>query len=236
MKSFLSVGGSQIIRIVGGRSACYLIKSESKNILVDSSVSFVRSKILKRLEKLQVNNLDFLILTHSHFDHTANAAFFQKHFNVKVLIHAYETGFLAEGVTVSPAGTNFITRPLMRFLQKKRISRINYEPCVANEIIEDNTIPFLECNIKIIHTPGHSCGSVCIIVDDDIAIVGDTLFGIFPFSAFPPFADDTNLLIKSWQMLLTTECRLYLPSHGRSISRNLLENNFKRKKKKTCAP
>lgn len=231
MKRFFTVGGSEIIRIVGGRSASYLIKSEGRNILVDSSVSFVKSKILGRLRKLQAESLDLLILTHSHFDHTANAAFFQKSFNVKVLIHDDETGFLAEGVTVSPAGTNFIIRPLMQFLQKKRISRINYEPCVADEIIEDNTVPFVECNIKIIHTPGHSCGSVCIIVDDDIAIVGDTMFGIFPGTAFPPFADNTALLMKSWEILLKTNCRLFLPAHGREISRNLLEKDFKRKNK-----
>jgi glyoxylase-like metal-dependent hydrolase (beta-lactamase superfamily II) len=226
MKRFFTDCGSEIIRIVGGRSASYLIKSEGRNILVDSSVSFVRSKILKRLEKLQVNNLDLLVLTHSHFDHSANAKFFQEYFNVKVLIHNKETGFLSDGVTVSPAGTNFITKPLMRFLQKKRISRINYEPCIADVIIEDYTVPFVECNIKIIHTPGHSCGSVCVIVDDDIAIVGDTMFGIFPGTAFPPFADNTALLMNSWDILLKTNCR--------AISRDLLEKDFKRKKKKAC--
>jgi glyoxylase-like metal-dependent hydrolase (beta-lactamase superfamily II) len=156
MKSYFTNAGSEIIRIVGGRSAAYLIKSEVKNILIDSSVSFVKSKIIERLRKLQVGHLDLLVLTHSHFDHSANAKFFQEYFNVKVLIHNSETGFLSDGVTVSPAGTNFITKPLMRFLQKKRISRINYEPCIADVVIEDNNVAFVECNIKIIHTPGHS--------------------------------------------------------------------------------
>jgi glyoxylase-like metal-dependent hydrolase (beta-lactamase superfamily II) len=45
---------------------------------------------------------------------------------------------------------------------------------------------------------------ISIIIDDEIAIVGDAMVGTIPDSIYPPFADDKKLLIKSWKKLLKT--------------------------------
>jgi len=63
-------------------------------------------------------------------------------------------------------------------------------------------------------------------VDDEIALVGDTLFGVLPRSVWPPFADDPARMVQSWGQLLETPCRLFLPGHGREIGRERLGRNF----------
>jgi Zn-dependent hydrolases, including glyoxylases len=83
-----------------------------------------------------------------------------------------------------------------------------------------------DANIRVISTPGHSIGSISVIVDNEVAIVGDALFGIFSNSVFPPFADDVKTLIDSWGKLLKTNCTLFLPAHGRPITRELLEREY----------
>ena len=82
----------------------------------------------------------------------------------------------------------------------------------------------------IMHTPGHTSGSVSVIIDDEIALVGDTMFGIFRSSVFPPFADNIPELIRSWKSLLETECSLFLPSHGREKTREELNTCLNEKK------
>ncbi|MGE5424588.1 MAG: hypothetical protein ACM3N9_04445 [Syntrophothermus sp.] len=86
-------------------------------------------------------------------------------------------------------------------------------------------------NLYLLHTPGHTAGSMSMIIDDEIALAGDTLFGVFKGSVFPPYAEDEELMIKSWKILLSTNCKLFMPSHGTSITRSLLEKSFKRRAK-----
>jgi glyoxylase-like metal-dependent hydrolase (beta-lactamase superfamily II) len=56
--------------------------------------------------------------------------------------------------------------------------------------------------------------------------VGDTLMGTFPYSIFPPFAEDIRTMILSWNKLLNTQCKLFLPGHGNPIKRSLLEKEY----------
>ncbi len=44
------------------------------------------------------------------------------------------------------------------------------------EVDDGESIRFGESEIKIIHTPGHSGDSICLIIDDKILLTGDTLF------------------------------------------------------------
>lgn len=81
-------------------------------------------------------------------------------------------------------------------------------------------------DLSILETPGHSQDSISIIVNKEIAIVGDVMFGIFRNSVFPPFADRIETMIGSWGKLLNTDCELFLPGHGREIRRSLLQIEF----------
>jgi glyoxylase-like metal-dependent hydrolase (beta-lactamase superfamily II) len=84
----------------------------------------------------------------------------------------------------------------------------------------------LGINACIMHTPGHTSGSISVIVDDEIAIVGDTMFGVFGGSVFPPFAENVLQMIQSWGKLLQTNCKVFIPSHGTANSRSLVEKDY----------
>ncbi len=101
-------------------------------------------------------------------------------------------------------------------------------------IDEDTILNIQNCTVKIINTPGHSIDSISIIIDDEIAIVGDTLFGKFKNSVFPPFADDVSVMIESWGKLLQTGCKLFLPGHGGEVNRRLLQKEYDKYKVVYC--
>ena len=74
MKSWTTKNGYKITRILAGRSNVFLVEGKGKNILVDTSPGYKRSKLYSILQEMGISNLDYLILTHTHFDHAANAA------------------------------------------------------------------------------------------------------------------------------------------------------------------
>lgn len=230
MKIWATKSGQKIYRIAYGRCNCYLIASGGKYLLVDTGRKSSMKKLKRRLDKTGVkgSSLAALILTHSHFDHAENAAYIKNEFGTKVIIHRSEAEFLKNGENPLILGTVFITGFLTEELSRKVFARyFRYrpvEPDILAEDMYDLNVPGFNC--KIIHTPGHTPGSLSVIVGGEIAITGDTMFGVFPGSVFPLFAQDTGLLVRSWKKLLDTGCELYLPAHGSERSREILQRQY----------
>jgi glyoxylase-like metal-dependent hydrolase (beta-lactamase superfamily II) len=44
----------------------------------------------------------------------------------------------------------------------------------------------------------------------------------------PPYADNTDKMIKNWKRLLNTDCKIFLPGHGNEIKRELLKKQYDR--------
>jgi hydroxyacylglutathione hydrolase len=231
MKLWKTKNGYRIIRVLAGRSNVFLLTNGKKNILIDTSPKFMRRKLDKGLRKLNVTLIDYLILTHTHFDHAANAFWIKEKYQAKVFVHKSESSYLTNGENIIPQGTNLITRTLVSLLGKMFLSRAKYQPC-QYDILVDTEFDLDEAgfNARIIHTPGHSPGSMSVIIDDEIAVVGDAMFGIFKWSVFPPYANDVKQMIKSWGILLETKCSVFVPAHGSGNDRLLVEKDYNKRK------
>jgi glyoxylase-like metal-dependent hydrolase (beta-lactamase superfamily II) len=82
---------------------------------------------------------------------------------------------------------------------------------------------------KLIYTPGHSSGSMSLLLDTGDAFVGDLAFGWFPMRigpGMPIFAEDTNaisVIKESWRKLLFNGAKQIYPAHGKPFNANVLE-------------
>ena len=232
MKKWTTKSGYRIFLVLSGRSNVFLLTNGKINVLVDTSISRLCEKLQKRLGSLGIKTVDYLVLTHTHFDHAANAKSIKEKFGSVVIVQREEAGYLSSGDNILPRGTTFLTRPLARLFGKKLVSRFRYESCnpdvLIDEVYDLGDMGFKAC---LIHTPGHTRGSMSLIVDDEIALVGDTLFGVVKGSVFPPYAEDEKLMIKSWEKLLQTNCFLFIPSHGTANGRDLVERDYRRRTK-----
>ncbi len=230
MKKWKTKSGYEIIRILSGRSNVFLLSNGKKNILIDTSVSRLWNELQKRLELLGIKTIDYLILTHSHFDHAANAGRIKEKFNSKVIIQINEEKYLSNGENILPKGTVFFTRPILNLLGKRLIHIFKYEQCQPDLLIESKyDLKEFGDNVYLMHTPGHTIGSMSIIVDNEIALVGDAMFGVFKWSVFPPYADDEEMMIRSWGKLLETNCSKFIPSHGTSNNRLLVQRDYNKR-------
>jgi hydroxyacylglutathione hydrolase len=222
MKTWRTSKGTMIYRLPGGRSHSFLIRTERHAFLVDTGRRIMQKILFKQIRKAGAEKIDCLILTHTHFDHAGNAASLKERFGFRILVHQSEADFLKEGENPPVAGTVAPTRLLARLFTLME-PWFRYR-AVEPDILMDREFDLTPLGIDghIIHTPGHTQGSVSVIVENEIAIVGDTLFGMFPGSVFPPFGQNLPRMIESWGRLAGTGCKLFLPAHGIERSLDLL--------------
>lgn len=219
---------SQLVRrVLGGRSNVFLLTSGSARVLVDTGRRSRWLDLRNALGRAGVDRLDALILTHTHFDHAENARGLRDTFGAKVMVHESEAGCLERGDSPLPAGCVLLTRIFTRGLRGVIGPRFRYDGCGVDVAVQDR-LDLSPWGIDgyLLHTPGHCRGAMSLILDDEIALVGDAMVNAGPWSVFPPFADDVPQLLESWRRLLDTGCRLFLPGHGRAIERALLEKRY----------
>ena len=131
-----------------------IIDEESKEAaLIDCSA--VDGDINEELERAGAK-LKYILLTHGHFDHIAGI---RPNPDVKVVMHKADIGWLEKTNQYLP----------MFGMPPMTVPKIDI-------FVEDGDILKLgNRNIKVIHTPGHTQGGVCYLVDGKL-FSGDTIF------------------------------------------------------------
>ncbi len=236
MNCWNTKSGTKIIQLLSGRSNVFLLTNGIRNGIIDTGIARNWARLDNSIKSLNINRIDYLILTHTHFDHAANAKRLRQDYGASVIVHKDEADFLSAGKNEMASGTNFILRLMTTLVARRILNALSYEPCEYDVTVDSGyDLTALGFNAYIMHTPGHTKGSVSVIVDDEIAVVGDAMFGVFKWSVFPPYANDAAQMITSWGKLLGTNCYLFLPSHGTSNSRALLQKEYDKRKKVTKA-
>ncbi len=231
MKTWTTSGNYKIIRVLSGWSNAFLLKNGKSTILIDTGPQFMWKTLQKRLKKLRIEHIDLLILTHSHYDHAANAHKIREKYNVRVIIHESEAKYLAAGDNIPPKGTTPLINFMVRAFTGLFSASAGYQPCEPDYTMDNNYELSNEgFNAYLMHTPGHTMGSLSLIIDNEIALVGDAMFGIFLWSILPPFASDKDQMINSWKKLLDANWKIFIPSHGTENKRSLVEKDYNKRK------
>ena len=116
-------------------------------------------RFLKFLEENGLT-LKMILLTHGHFDHIRGVADVSEKTGAKVYIHSDDAVMLTDPEAC-----------LSRFVGGMEFKPVNDFVTVS----DGDVLDFCGNEIKVIHTPGHTPGGVCYIVDDAM-FSGDTLF------------------------------------------------------------
>jgi len=239
MKTWLTSRGHEVHRVLSGRCNCHLVCGEKGYLLVDCGGKRHWKRLCDRLQSLGVSPDAplSLVLTHAHFDHAENAAALKREFNAAILVHENAANYLRKGENPPIHGTLAPTRLMTRILNASPwlAQRLRYTGVSPDRRVHDETdLRSAGFPVTLLPTPGHTSGSMSVIVDNQIALTGDALFGVFPGSAFPPFAEDPGELVRSWKKLLDTGCSLFLPAHGRPRSRATLHRQYRKHAGRRC--
>jgi len=180
-------------------SNVYLLTGEDP-ILVDAGTGMHHQDIMKWLsymvKKSQVRRI---VLTHRHYDHTGGAAALAKELGAEVLMHPEDARAVREGDSRQTLAHMF---------------GVPGQPVEVTEIDEGETLSTGTSNYQIIHTPGHTSGSISLWENDKgILISGDTVF-VGGVGRWDLPGGNFEQLVRSVKKLLSLAPQEIYPGHG----------------------
>ena len=210
---------SDIFSLKLGLNSCYIIRGKN-TIMVDGGMPDKLNVFRRELKRLYIHpeEIKLIVLTHSHFDHSGSAKEISEFTGAKVVIHESEKAFLENRKFAMIKGVDTwgkITLPLLRPFFK----RISFPEVKPDIIITDEEYPLNEYGINgsIFHTPGHTQGSLSVLLNTGEAFVGCLAHNGLPFRlnpGFPVYAQDMVLLKQSWRLLISKGAKMIFPGHG----------------------
>ncbi len=207
---------------------CYLVK-EDGIIVVDTGVPNQGKKFRRWLKDLSIEPKDvsLILLTHGHFDHIASASEFKKLTGCKVAINRREKDRVEQALKPIPLGVTLWSKVLLTIFNIF-LPFINFPGTSVDLVLEDEEYSLESYGIhgKIIYTPGHSPGSMSLLLDTGDAFVGDLVMNGFPLRigpGMPIFAENTNAIKGSWRLLLSSGAKQIYPAHGKPFNADVLE-------------
>lgn len=212
-------------------SNAYLVQGE-KTILVDSGMPGEAEKILTAAHRLGINpgDISLLLHTHAHVDHAGSSAELKRLLGIPTAVHPADANQLRRG------RMNPLT-PLR--LEARLIKPVVNKPFPALEpdlmIDESTDLSAFGVEGRILHTPGHTAGSISLYLSNGEAIVGDILMGGYLggnlLGARPNyhyFAEDLDAVRTSIRKVIASQpTRLYV-GHGGPLEPRAVVSRFSR--------
>lgn len=211
---------TEIIPLNFDFNRCYLVRQKG-TILIDGGPPGKRNSFIRQLKKhgISPGDIRLIVLTHGDFDHIGSAAAFRETTGAKLAIHYRDMPYLLKGAFHWPAGVTVYGK-ISRFVLKPFLQMKCFTPAATDIVLDDNDFSLVPFGIegKIIHTPGHTPGSVSVVLGNGTAFIGCVAQNGFPFTRspkFPVYASNPERLKTSWEKLLSNGMNTVYPGHGR---------------------
>lgn len=213
----------KIIPFESGINSSYLIREEG--VVMYDAAPFKDPSVfsgLLEMHRLKPGDIRLIVLSHGDFDHVGGAKKLKELTGAKIAIHEKDQKNLEEAIFHWPEGVTAWGR-LSRFIFKPLVSKIGsfeLQAVEADIALGDQSFSLEEYGIsgRVIHTPGHTYGSVSILLDSGDALVGCLAHNRMPFvmkPGLPIYAMDLELLKKSWRVIIDQGAKYIYPSHGK---------------------
>lgn len=177
---------------------CYIVSSDSKNAFIIDPGGDAK-QLLNNLKQHDLT-LKMILLTHGHHDHIAAVWDILEECPVPVYVHSGDKEML-EDIQISLCSMVPVY--------------FHYKTGVEYQTVKDgDKLEMDDLKIEVLHTPGHTKGSCCFVVNQQVMFTGDTLFQ-GDIGRCDLYGGDYTVMKQSLARLavLETDYRVY-PGHG----------------------
>jgi hydroxyacylglutathione hydrolase len=214
-----------VIQINTGKfTNAFLIRGDTGCVLVDTGNPGKADRILEWLAKHGVapDDIRLILLTHGHTDHFGSAAELRERTGVPVAIHTLDADAVRQGIhrpdSLQP--TWWLIAPLIRIAALRNLAVPERAPAFEPDIVFEGEFRLDEYGVagRVVPTPGHTPGSISVLLDSGEAIVGDMVISSFlrllRRPRLPIVARDLERNWESIRRLLDLSPRIVYTSHG----------------------
>ncbi|HOK57782.1 MAG: MBL fold metallo-hydrolase [Methanothrix sp.] len=174
----------------------YLVMAE-RPVLIDAGM-FSEPTIRNIRRFMDPEELEMIILTHCHHDHSAAAPAIKERTGAKILLSKEEIGLVGDDLAT------------VAYLFGDTAPEFEVDMPMEDGMVLD----LGDMRLEVIHTPGHSPGSVCLYERrDGILFSGDTVFPDGNIGRTDLFGGSTEDLVRSIERLLELDVTCMYPGH-----------------------
>ena len=220
----------------------YIIVGE-RSILVDTGMPGGADKILAAMarEGISKGDISLILITHRHVDHIGDAAALQRVTGAPVAVHALDAEWLRRG----EGGPRPPTGWAGRLFDLTGLPAAHATPCEPDLILEEefSLAPYGVPDAMVLHTPGHTAGSVSALLADGRALAGDLVSGGVFIGGIamrgratkPPYEDEPKEVRESLLRLLSRGAGPFYVGHGGPLTAAAVRKYLSREPRLACA-
>lgn len=208
----------RIHSIRAGIANVHLVDASRGVVIVDAGWNGYGRQILSAVERFGYtpDDVRLILLTHVHADHVGSAAELKRLTGAPVAIHRGDGAFAEAGGHPIPPGRGWVGVSSKWFADRVRY-RMNFEPFNPDVWIEEGqTLGEYGLEGYVIHTPGHTQGSVSIALEDGVTLIGDALINLFRVG-YPMYWESPEQGRESGRKIQQLKPRVIYSGHGRAF-------------------
>ncbi|MBR3004092.1 MAG: MBL fold metallo-hydrolase [Lachnospiraceae bacterium] len=232
---------AEIIQYASGMSNGFFIKGSKGVVCVDTGDLEGKEVALKFFEDAGIKPEDviLIIVTHYHPDHVRNINVLKELTNAPVLIHETEADALNNGADPdkTTAARNEFGRKLQEMFASMDMPEQPIIKCPVDIAMKGEEMDLSEWGLDgvLLHTPGHSRGSICVLLNNGDVLVGDVFssngaekVGMMPFFKDPDLPYEAAQ--ESVQKLLDRGAKVFYSGHGGPFTREYVQEKLEEEK------
>jgi hydroxyacylglutathione hydrolase len=189
----------------------YFIRTDDGYILVDTGMPRDSRALQRAFSKAGIKPQDvkLIIITHAHVDHVGSVAYAKRLTSADVLCHKYAAPFIRAGKSSPVVAYSLLSKLL------SAISPSKYKP-VEPDIVVTDKFDLRDFGIagQVIHTPGHTQGSVTVLLESGEMLLGDMVRGTSVDIHIGSFYEDKEVLLQNLAKLAACRAHKIYMSHG----------------------
>ncbi len=214
-----------------GMANVFFLRGAHKTVVIDSGQSGQAGRITAALTRqgVQGGGVSMLFITHAHLDHTGSAQDLKARIGAPLAVHPAEEERLTTGRMGRFVPVGFEAALLYRFIDTPF-------PAATPDVFIDESTDLAPYGIdgQVVHTPGHTPGSLSLLTREGDAFVGDLLrggaLGGYVLSGVPRYPyflyeveKDKATVRASVRKLLELGAQRFYVGHGGPLSRAAVE-------------